>query len=35
MSGFDPIRLEVLRNALEATAQEMGAVLKHTAFSPT
>ena len=34
MSGFDPIRLEVLRNALEATAQEMGAVLKHTAFSP-
>jgi N-methylhydantoinase B len=34
MSGFDPIRLEVLRNALEATAQEMGAVLKHTSFSP-
>lgn len=32
--SFDPIRLEVLRNALEATAQEMGAVLKHTAFSP-
>lgn len=34
MSTFDPIRLEVLRNALEATAQEMGSVLKHTAFSP-
>lgn len=34
MSNFDPIRLEVLRNALEATAQEMGAVLKCTAFSP-
>jgi N-methylhydantoinase B len=31
---FDPITLEVLRNALEATAQEMGAVLKRTAFSP-
>ena len=34
MTDFDPIRLEVLRNALEATAQEMGSVLKHTAFSP-
>jgi len=32
--SFDPITLEVLRNALEATAQEMGAVLKRTAFSP-
>ncbi|MGU3495076.1 hydantoinase B/oxoprolinase family protein [Xanthobacteraceae bacterium A53D] len=31
---FDPITLEVLRNALEATAQEMGTVLKHTSFSP-
>lgn len=31
---FDPIRLEVLRNALEATAQEMGVVLKCTSFSP-
>src|SRR5262245_38372802 len=31
---FDPITLEVLRNALEATAQEMGATLKLTAFSP-
>ena len=30
---LDPITLEVLRNALEATAQEMGAVLKLTAFS--
>ena len=26
--AFDPITLEVLRNALEATAQEMGGVLK-------
>lgn len=34
MSTFDPIRLEVLRNGLEATAQEMGVVLKCTAFSP-
>lgn len=34
MTRFDPIRLEVLRNALEATAQEMGVVLKLTAFSP-
>jgi N-methylhydantoinase B len=32
--SFDPITLEVLRNALEATAQEMGAVLKLTSFSP-
>ena len=32
--AFDPITLEVLRNALEATAQEMGAVLKLTSFSP-
>ena len=31
---FDPITLEVLRNGLEATAQEMGAVLKLTSFSP-
>ena len=31
---FDPITLEVLRNALEATAQEMGGVLKLTSFSP-
>ena len=29
-----PITLEVLRNALEATAQEMGGVLKLTSFSP-
>jgi N-methylhydantoinase B len=33
-TGFDPITLEVLRNALEATAQEMGGVLKLTSFSP-
>jgi N-methylhydantoinase B len=32
--AFDPITLEVLRNALEATAQEMGATLKLTSFSP-
>ncbi|MCZ6532069.1 MAG: hydantoinase B/oxoprolinase family protein, partial [SAR324 cluster bacterium] len=31
---FDPITLEVLKNALESTAQEMGAVLKLTSFSP-
>src|SRR3984893_44404 len=30
----DPITLEVLRNALESTADEMGAVLKRTSFSP-
>lgn len=34
MTDFDPIRLEVLKNALEATAQEMGVVLKLTSFSP-
>jgi N-methylhydantoinase B len=33
-ADFDPITLEVLRNALEAVAQEMGAVLKLTSFSP-
>src|ERR1700719_3917032 len=31
---IDPITLEVLRNALESIADEMGAVLKRTAFSP-
>ena len=31
---IDPVTLEVLRNALEATADEMGAVLKRTSFSP-
>ncbi len=31
---FDPATLEVLRNALDATAHEMGAVLRRTAFSP-
>lgn len=31
---IDPITLEVLRNALEATAQEMGGVLRLTSFSP-
>jgi N-methylhydantoinase B len=34
LATFDPITLEVLRNALEATAQEMGAILKLTSFSP-
>ncbi len=33
-AAIDPITLEVLRNALEATAQEMGGVLKLTSFSP-
>jgi len=31
---IDPITLEVLRNALESVADEMGAVLKRTSFSP-
>jgi N-methylhydantoinase B len=31
---IDPITLEVLRNALESVADEMGAVLRRTAFSP-
>ena len=31
---LDPITPEVLRNAIEATAQEMGGVLKLTSFSP-
>ena len=30
----DPVTLEVLRNALESIADEMGAVLKRTSFSP-
>jgi N-methylhydantoinase B len=30
----DAATLEVLRNALDATAEEMGAVLRRTAFSP-
>jgi N-methylhydantoinase B len=33
-ASIDPITLEVMKNALEATAQEMGAVLKLTSFSP-
>src|SRR5947208_12725566 len=32
--AVDPITLEVLRNALESIADEMGAVLKRTSFSP-
>src|SRR5229473_644387 len=31
---IDPVTLEVLRNALESIADEMGAVLKRTSFSP-
>ncbi|HEX3954492.1 MAG TPA: hydantoinase B/oxoprolinase family protein, partial [Stellaceae bacterium] len=31
---IDPVTLEVLRNALESVADEMGAVLKRTSFSP-
>src|SRR5438270_3452735 len=31
---IDPITLEVLRNALESIADEMGAVLKRSSFSP-
>src|SRR5438270_6216129 len=31
---IDPITLEVMRNALESVADEMGAVLKLTSFSP-
>ena len=34
VGAIDPITLEVLRNALEAIADEMGAVLKRTSFSP-
>lgn len=34
ITTIDPITLEVMKNALEATAQEMGAVLKLTSFSP-
>src|SRR5690242_2696937 len=30
----DPITLEVLRNASESIADEMGAVLRRTSFSP-
>jgi N-methylhydantoinase B len=33
-AAVDPITLEVLRNALESIADEMGAVLKRTSFSP-
>src|ERR1700676_4021754 len=33
-NSIDPITLEVLRNALESIADEMGAVLKRTSFSP-
>src|SRR5207253_6115326 len=33
-STVDPVTLEVLRNALESIADEMGAVLKRTSFSP-
>ena len=32
--SIDPITLEILRHALEGVADEMGAVLKRTAYSP-
>src|SRR5436305_7271595 len=34
VGAIDPVTLEVLRNALESIADEMGAVLKRTSFSP-
>src|SRR5262245_50731867 len=34
LNDIDAITLEVLRNALESVADEMGAVLKLTSFSP-
>src|SRR5579872_723461 len=33
-NAVDPVTLEVMRNALESIADEMGAVLKRTSFSP-
>src|SRR5271155_3840231 len=33
-NDIDAVTLEVLRNALESIADEMGAVLKRTAYSP-
>src|SRR5260370_20145980 len=33
-NAVDRVTLEVLRNALESIADEMGAVLKRTSFSP-
>jgi N-methylhydantoinase B len=33
-NAIDPVTLEVLRNGLESIADEMGAVLKRTSFSP-
>jgi len=32
-TDFDPITLEVIRNAVKATAEEMGTVLRRTAYS--
>src|SRR5438552_1611348 len=34
MSDLDPVSLEVLRHALEGIADEMGAVLRRTSYSP-
>jgi len=31
---IDPITLEVIRNALQSVAEEMGATLKRTGYSP-
>jgi hypothetical protein len=33
MSGFDPVTLEVVRNATASIADEMGVVLRRTAYS--
>jgi N-methylhydantoinase B len=33
-SGFDPIELEIFKNLFHSIAEEMGAALKRTAFSP-
>ncbi len=34
MSGFDPVRLEVFRNLFASIAEEMGAALQRSAYSP-
>src|SRR5215470_8389988 len=34
MSTFDPIELAVFKSAMRSVAEEMGAVLRRTAFSP-
>src|SRR5262249_4950715 len=34
MNSFDPIELAVFKSAMRSVAEEMGAVLRRTAFSP-